>query len=68
MKQLLTSMLLALRVLSFAGHTNLDGVRIPVIKYNPATFLSDIERALANPDPFECLSADSHQLASMAKQ
>ena len=34
-------------------------------EYNPATYLSDIERALARPTSFECLSADSQQFSGM---
>ena len=45
-----------------------EGVRIPIIKYNPITFLSDIASVLANPTSFECLSVDSQQLADIDKE
>ena len=46
---------------SMARHTH-EGLRIPVVKYNPASYLSDIERALADP-----VSFDSQQLSVMDK-
>lgn len=46
-------------VLSSAAQHKTEDVRIPIIKYNPATYLSDIDSALADPASFECLSADS---------
>ena len=49
--------------LSCAAQHKTKDVRIPIIKYHPATYLSDIERALAKPKSFECLSADSLQLS-----
>ena len=42
-----------------------EGLQIPIIKYNPATYLSDIENALAKPTSFGCLSADSQQLSGI---
>ena len=63
MKVILTYVLFAMAALSSAGQQKTDGVRIPVIRYNPATYLSDIENALAKPTSFECLSADSLQLS-----
>ena len=49
--------------LSSAAQHKTEDVRIPIIKYNPATYLSDIDSALADPASFECLSADSQQLS-----
>ena len=50
-------------VLSSAAQHKTEDIRIPIIKYNPATYLSDIDSALADPASFECLSADSQQLS-----
>ena len=50
-------------VLSSAAQHKTEDVRIPIIKYHPATYLSDIESALSRPTSFECLSADSQQLS-----
>ena len=47
--------------LSCAAQHKTKDVRIPIIKYHPATYLSDIESALSRPTSFECLSADSLQ-------
>ena len=52
-------------VLSSAAQHKTEDVRIPIIKYNPATYLSDIDSALADPASFECLSADSQQLSGV---
>ena len=49
--------------LSCAAQHKTKDVRIPIIKYHPATYFSDIESALAKPKSFECLSADSQQLS-----
>ena len=49
--------------LSSAAQHKTEDVRIPIIKYNPATYLSDIDCALADTASFECLSADSLQLS-----
>ena len=59
MKQTLFFVLMSFIALSCAAQHKTEEVRIPVIKYNPATYLSDIESALARPTSFECLSADS---------
>ena len=42
--------------LSCAVQNKSEGLEIPIIKYNPATYLSDIESVLANPADYECLS------------
>ena len=65
MKQTLFFVLMSFIALSCAAQHKTEEVRIPVIKYNPATYLSDIESALARPTSFECLSADSQQLSGM---
>ena len=67
MKRILTFALIFFMALSCATQHRTEGVRIPIIKYNPATYMSDIESALANPRAFECLSADSQQLSGMDK-
>ncbi len=59
MKQTLFFVLMSFIALSCAAQHKTDEVRIPIIQYNPATYLSDIESALARPTSFECLSADS---------
>ena len=53
--------------LSCAAQHKTKDVRIPIIKYHPATYLSDIESALSRPTSFECLSADSQQLAVLGR-
>ena len=63
MKRTLISVLMSFMVLSSAAQHKTKDVRIPIIKYNPATYLSDIDSALADPASFECLSADSQQLS-----
>lgn len=59
MKRTLIFVLLSFMALSFAAQHKTKDVRIPIIKYHPETYLSDIERALADPASCECLSADS---------
>ena len=65
MKHLLTFVLMSLATWSCAGKNKTEGLQIPVIKYHPATYLSDIENALAKPTSFECLSTDSQQLSGI---
>ena len=52
-------------VLSCGAQHKTEVVQIPIIKYHPATYLSDIERALAKPTFFECLSGGSQQLSGI---
>ena len=52
--------------LSCAVQNKSEGLEIPIIKYNPATYLSDIESVLANPADYECLS-DSLLLSGIDK-
>ena len=59
MKRTLIFVLMSFMALSSAAQHKTEDVRIPIIKYNPATYLSDIDSALADPASFECLSADS---------
>ena len=60
MKRISTYVLMTfIAMSSMARHTH-EGLRIPVVKYNPASYLSDIERALADP-----VSFDSQQLSVM---
>ena len=65
MKHLLTFVLMSLATWSCAGKNKTEGFQIPVIKYNPTTYLSDIDSALADPASWECLSADSLQLSGI---
>ena len=65
MKRILIYVLFALAALSSAAQHKTDGVRIPVIRYNPVTYLSDVKAALADPASYECLSADSQQLTGV---
>ena len=65
MKHILTFVLMSLATWSCAGKNKTEGLQIPIIKYNPATYLSDIDRALADPTSFECLPADSQQLSGI---
>ena len=63
MKRALIFVLMAFMGLSSVAQHKTEKVRIPIIKYNPATYLSDIESALSRPTSFEYLSADSQQLS-----
>ena len=65
MKRTLIFVLMSFMALSCAAQHKTKDVRIPIIKYHPATYLSDIERALAKPKSFECLSADSQQFSGI---
>ena len=65
MKRILTFAIVSFIALSCTAKNKVDGLQIPIIKYNPATYLSDIENALAKPSSFECLSADSQQLSGI---
>ena len=65
MKHLLTFVLMSLATWSYAGKNKTEGFQIPVIKYNPATYLSDIDSALADPASWDCLSADSQHLSGI---
>ena len=65
MKRILTFAIASFIALSCTAKNKAEGLQIPIIKYNPATYLSDIENALAKPTSFECLSADSHQLSGI---
>lgn len=63
MKRILIFLLLSLSAISCFGQAAAGQVCFPIIRYNPATYLSDIDSALADPASFECLSADSLQLS-----
>ena len=65
MKRTLIFVLMSFMTLSCAAQHKTKDVRIPIIKYHPATYLSDIESALSRPTSFECLSADSLQLSGI---
>ena len=39
-----------------------------MIRYNPASYFSDVESALAGPSSFECLAADSLRTAGVNGQ
>ena len=56
MKRILKLFLVSFIALSCAVQNKSEGLEIPIIKYNPATYLSDIESVLANPADYECLS------------
>ncbi len=68
MKRTLTLVLLSFMALSCSTHHKTEGVRIPIIRYNPATYLTDIESALADKTTYECLYADSQQLSGVDKE
>ena len=55
MKRISKLVLVSFIALSCAVQNKSEGLEIPIIKYNPATYLSDIESALANPAGYECL-------------
>ena len=55
MKRFSKLVLVSFMALSCAVQNKSEGLQIPIIKYNPATYLSDIESALANPAGYECL-------------
>ena len=65
MKRILTFAIASFIALSCTAKNKAEGLQIPIIKFNPATYLSDIESALAKPKSFECLSADSQQLSGI---
>ena len=65
MKHLLTFVLMSLATWSCTGKNKAEGLQIPVIKYNPTTYLSDIDSALADPASWDCLSADSQHLSGI---
>ena len=65
MKRILTFTIASFIALSCTAKNKEEGLQIPIIKYNPATYLSDIDRALADPTSFECMSADSQQLSGI---
>ena len=56
MKRISKLVLMSFIALSCAVQNKSEGLEIPIIKYNPATYLSDIESVLANPADYECLS------------
>ena len=56
MKRISKLVLVSFIALSCAVQNKSEGLEIPIIKYNPATYLSDIESVLANPADYECLS------------
>ena len=56
MKRISKLVLVSFIALSCAVQNKSEGLEIPIIKYNPATYLSDIESVLANPTDYECLS------------
>ena len=56
MKRISKLVLASFMALSCAVQNKSEGLQIPIIKYNPATYLSDIESALVNPADYECLS------------
>ena len=66
MKRILTFAMASFIALSCTAKNQAKGPKIPTLKYNPVTYLSDIETALAKPTSFERLSADSHQLSGIA--
>ena len=59
MKRTLIFVLMSFMALSSVAQHKTEDVRIPIIKYNPTSYLSDIESALADPTSCKCLSADS---------
>ena len=63
MKRILIFLLLSLSAISCFGQAAAGQACFPIIRYNPETYLSDIDSALADPASFECLSADSLQLS-----
>ena len=63
MKRILIFLLLSLSAISCFGQAAAGQACFPIIRYNPETYLSDIDSALADPASFECLSADSPQLS-----
>ena len=65
MKRILTFAIASFITLSCTAKNKEEGLQIPIIKYNPATYLSDIDRALADPTSWDCLSADSQQLSGI---
>ena len=67
MKRILIYALVAVAAMSCAGRTKTEELRIPIVRYSPATYFSDIESALADPSSCAFLSAGSQQLDSIDK-
>ena len=65
MKRITIFLLIYLTALSCSCVNETKELRIPIIRYNPETYLSDIDRALAEPTSCECLSANSQQLSGI---
>ena len=63
MKAFIPSALLSFMALACSGQNETGDFTIPVIRYNPASYLADIERALADPASGRTLHEDSAQLA-----
>lgn len=68
MKRITIFLLIYLTTLSCSCVNETKELRIPIIRYNPETYLSDIESAFANPASYECLSDDAEQIARLDKE
>ena len=68
MKRITIFLLIYLTTLSCSCVNETKELRIPIIRYNPETYLSDIESALADPASYECLSDDAEQIARLDKE
>lgn len=65
MKLLLLSAIMSFSISACAGQGRTGAGDIPMIRYNPASYFSDVESALAGPSSFECLAADSLRIAGV---
>ena len=54
-----------LSAFTLSAQTKPEGFQIPIIKYNPSTYLTDMDSALADPASWDCLSADPQQLSGI---
>lgn len=59
---------MSLATLSCAGRKGVEDLRFPIIRYNPSTYLSDIEGAFENSPSCKYLRADSELLADVDKE
>ena len=68
MRKVLISALLSFAVLSCTGQSGTEQLRLPIIRYNPVTYLSAVEDALSDPASGRYALADSAQLADVDEE
>lgn len=68
MRKVLMFALLSFSLLSCAGKKSTDVAGFPIIRYNPVTYLSDVEDALSNLESGKYQLADATRLADVDKE